>query len=898
MKRRTRTVVHFMAAIAFAIAAVSCSNTFEAELETDRPAHVPRKVTFFHTTDTHSKYFPFIGDPSANGTDKRMDLLKPETNPYGGVSRLTQLLKWQRDISGLNFYIDSGDIFQGAPIFNLMRGQVEILGIHHSGVDVMVIGNHEFDNGTNALVSQLEKVAGRPHFVLANYVFEDPSLEGNKKLASMTRPYVILERDGFRMAVIGMGDYGSITSLPIFGNSLGIMGANAIEVLSELVLRIRPMVDLVVVASHMGLDDDRATFRQIKGVGLVFGGHNHTITSPPIEVMNPEGKRVLIVHSGVDMKYLTRFDAMVMDGEVIDYNHNIFPIDTRCRKCTIEVGGQSVDIENSCPTWPDDTGYRPCATNGVWDILADDNPQKPGVGSTVWMYGVKQVSSRFTVSSTGNLDGMFVSDAQTGAFHGMQVVFDAGISIEGGAPGRGAVLEINGSVDEYSGLTQIRATSIKVLSEAVEGEEPKAVIIDDPSKIANNGILSEAYKGVLVEVHDVEVTNGDLGYNEIELKAINRADDSVTGLRMDDAMYRYPLGDLTNGTKLKVLRGILSYSFENFKVLPRDADDLVFEDEEDTAPAGIALADLPLDNSGGGIEGVCSEYCLPNDPGVDNMLRPFDQALSIAQDMNRSIGSSSTGFLRKETAIQNCSDDESCCNNQVCTDGICEDVDPEAAANGGQELGLACTSEADCRGDETCRHDDSGAGTCARINRGDSALGNLLTDAMRLYPRLSADFSITNSLGIRTDFPPGDLTMGKMYEVFPFENSLALVYLSGLEVQELFDFVARKSGARGCSNQVQVSGIDLVIDCGKRKVKEVVIGDTVVVDNYRLVAPFATFVVATNDYMAGGGSGFNTFRYNTTQFDTKISLRDILNDFMAKNKIDKCTVDYRAKMLP
>ena len=294
----------------------------------------------------------------------------------------------------------------------------------------------------------------------------------------------------------------------------------------------------------------------------------------------------------------------------------------------------------------------------------------------------------------------------------------------------------------------------------------------------------------------------------------------------------------------------------------------------------------------------CSEYCLPNDPGVDNMLRPFDQALSIAQDMNRSIGSSSTGFLRKETAILNCSDDESCCNNQVCTDGICEDLDPEADANGGQELGLACTSEADCRGDETCRHDDGQAGTCTRINRGDSALGNLLTDAMRLYPRLSADFSITNSLGIRTDFPPGDLNMGKMYEVFPFENSLALVYLSGLEVQELFDFVARKSGARGCSNQVQVSGIDVVIDCGKRKVKEAVIGDTVVVENYRLVAPFATFVVATNDYMAGGGSGFNTFRYNTTQFDTKISLRDILNDFMAKNKIDKCTVDYRAKMLP
>ena len=894
MQRRTEKVVQFMAAIALAIAAVSCSNTFEADLKTDRPAHVPRKVTFFHTTDTHSKFFPFIGDPTANGTDIHMDLLKPETNPYGGVSRLTRLLNWQREMSGLNFYIDTGDIFQGAPIFNLMKGQVEALGIHYSGVDVMVIGNHEFDNGTTMLVNQLGKVAGSPNFVLANYVFEDPSLEGNKKLATMVRPYVILERDGFRMAVIGMGDYGSITSLPIFGNSLGIMGANAFEVLSELVPRLRPMVDLVVVASHMGLDDDRSTFRQIKGVGLVFGGHNHTITSPPIEVMNPEGKRVLIVHSGVDMKYLARFDAVVMDGEIIDYDHKIFPIDTRCRQCTIEVGGQSVNIENSCPTWPDQTSYRPCATTGVWDILADENPEKPDVGSTVWMYGVKMVSSRFTVSTTGNLDGMFVSDQQTGAYHGVQVVLDAGLSVEGGAPGRGDLLEINGTVDEYSGLTQIRASSIKLLSKG--DEAPAAVIIDDPARIANGGDLSEAYKGVLVEVHDVEITDPDLGYGEFEVKAIDRPGDDVTGLHVDDAMYRY--SGITAGKKLKVLRGILSFGFDFFKVLPRDADDLVFDDEEDTGTAGIALADLPLDNSGGGVEGVCSEYCLPEDAEMENMLRPYQQALSIAQDMDRTIGTSTTGFLRKETAEVNCTSEENCCNNQSCTDGVCADLDPKLAVDGGQIRGLSCTTENDCRGDETCRHDDDGTGTCTRVERGDSALGNLLTDAMRLYPRLSADFAITNSLGIRTDFPPGDISMGKMYEVFPFENSLALVYLSGIEVQELFDFVARKSGARGCANQVQVSGIDVVIDCGERRVKEAVIGDTVVVDNYRLVAPFATFVVATNDYMAGGGSGFNTFRYNTTQFDTKISLRDILNDYMAKNKVEKCTVDYRAKMLP
>jgi 5'-nucleotidase len=96
---------------------------------------------------------------------------------------------------------------------------------------------------------------------------------------------------------------------------------------------------------------------------------------------------------------------------------------------------------------------------------------------------------------------------------------------------------------------------------------------------------------------------------------------------------------------------------------------------------------------------------------------------------------------------------------------------------------------------------------------GDSALGNLIATAMWLRLGVQTDFSLTNSTGIRTDLVPGPVTVEQMYNIFPFDNSITKMNLSGVEVQDLFDFVARRSSGRGCVSQVQIAGIRLVMDC-------------------------------------------------------------------------------------
>src|SRR5262249_23721037 len=96
---------------------------------------------------------------------------------------------------------------------------------------------------------------------------------------------------------------------------------------------------------------------------------------------------------------------------------------------------------------------------------------------------------------------------------------------------------------------------------------------------------------------------------------------------------------------------------------------------------------------------------------------------------------------------------------------------------------------------------------------GDSPLGNLIAAAMWLRLGIQTDFSLTNSTGIRTDLVPGPVTVEQMFNIFPFDNSITKMQLSGQEVQDLFDFVARRSTGRGCVSQVQIAGARVVLDC-------------------------------------------------------------------------------------
>jgi 5'-nucleotidase/UDP-sugar diphosphatase len=582
------------------VAAVACLASCTVERPQPKLVGQDVRLTIIHTSDIHSRLFPYNFVPTRFDQDYG---LLPANAPFGGVARISTIAKRIRASANRSLWLDSGDAFQGAPVFNQFKGEVEMRALSVAGMDGEVLGNHEFDLGAPNLYDKISNWSQFPHLA-ANYLWDDvPSRQAS--LRDVISPFEIYDIQGLRVGVIGMGNEDTLTSIFEGGNSLGFRPADNTQALEQYTRILRPVCDLIVVVSHLGLDadegltpsqvQDQNTALPLQGVDLVLGGHLHIVTNPPKLLPNDDGSnyckthdcQTLLVHSGAFAKYVGRLDLVVHVGE----------------------------------------------NNG------------------------------------------------------------------------------------------------------------------DPEK--RSRIVSFAYKN------------------------------------------------------------------------------------------------LPVDKT------------IPDDPEISNLLWPYSVKLNQDIDLN----------------------------------GVFSYIHPPGTA-------------------KILRNDASG---------GDSQLGNLVARAMQQQQGVEAQFAFTNSLGIRADFERGPLTNEQMYNVFPFENSITVMYLSGQEVQDTLDFVSRKSASRGCRTQVQVAGISFDMVCkgtcasidpatgqpADACAKNIYIGENCRNGNPdgpidpAKCAPLqlaGLYRVAVNDYIAAGGSGFIVLKRNTSQQNTGISLRDALTVYL--NKQPATCDDGTGKLVP
>ena len=544
------------------------------------------RLTVIHTADIHSRLFPYRFSPGR--TDQNYGLALGQ-GPYGGMPRIGWIIKDIRAHSARSIWLDSGDAFQGAPVFNEFHGEVEFRSLSLLGLDGAVVGNHEFDQGANNLYEQIVNWADFP-LLAANYAFDDPKTPNAPKLGQVVEPYQIYDVDGVIVGVIGMAAEQSILSLYEGGNSAGVRPLDNDETMRSYVAMLRPACDLIVVLSHLGLDQDEGLAPNevtddnenmpLDGVDLILGGHLHIVLNPPkIQQIDRNGFPTLLVHSGAFAKYVGRLDLVVHIG--------------------------------------------------------DDN--------------------------------------------------------------------------------------------------------NDPAKRSH----------------------------------------------------------------------ITAFSYDNLPVT------CGYRAHPDTDP--------------------CPN---PVDPETLAMLQPY--SVQLNQDID----------LHGVFAYANIA-----------------------------------------AGDKIMRSDTTG---------GDSQLGNLVARSMQLTEGVDADFAVTNSLGIRTDFEQGPIDHEALYNVFPFENTIVIMYLSGNEVKEMLDFNARKSSERGCRSQIQVAGLAFTMVCGSDpRAEDIYVGekcrmaDGVSIDTSKCtpVIPEGLYRVAVNDYIAAGGSGFSVLKRNTSKFNTGIPLRAGLMDYVRGLTGNKCPAD-------
>ena len=153
------------------------------------------RLTIMHTSDIHSRLFPYSFAPTRFDKEDGLEPDPGQTSVVaGGAARMASIIHRERASAARSLWLDSGDCFQGAPVFNMFKGEAEMRFLSLAGLDAAVIGNHEFDLGSKNLFYQIDNWSQFP-LLAANYLFDDPPNPNERSLKDVADPYTVIDVD-------------------------------------------------------------------------------------------------------------------------------------------------------------------------------------------------------------------------------------------------------------------------------------------------------------------------------------------------------------------------------------------------------------------------------------------------------------------------------------------------------------------------------------------------------------------------------------------------------------------------------------------------------------------------------------------------------------------------------
>lgn len=256
-----------------------------------------KTLTVLHINDTHSRIETF----PENGGDY---------SGKGGMVRLDNYVNTVRKETKNVLLFHCGDLVQGTPYFNRYKGAAEMAAASLMRTDAACLGNHEFDNGLEAL-SKMVKQAKFP-FIATNLDFSGTPMDG------LTKKYHIIKRNGIKIGIIGLTiDPKGLVSK---SNSAGVKYLDPVESANATAgfLKNRKKCDLIICLSHLGYYPgeervgDITLAKKSRHIDLILGGHTHTFMPEPDRRQNADGREVIINQAGAYGVYFGRVD-MIME---------------------------------------------------------------------------------------------------------------------------------------------------------------------------------------------------------------------------------------------------------------------------------------------------------------------------------------------------------------------------------------------------------------------------------------------------------------------------------------------------------------------------------------------------------------------------------------------------------
>ncbi|XP_025203214.1 protein 5NUC-like [Melanaphis sacchari] len=277
------------------------------------------RLLVLHTNDMHSRFDEIDGTGGAEcASDGRPC--------YGGFARIKAAVDRERrnaDVDGALF-LNAGDTFQGTAYYTLLKWRAVQRMIGALGIDVMCLGNHEFDDGVEDVESFIKNIN-------TPVVASNLDLTNESSLASQSNlmKSKVLMVNGRKIGIIGY----------LTPETAVITRVGNVKILPEIpsiVAEAKRLkndgVDILIALGHSGLEMDTQIARDVEDIDLVIGGHSHSFlyTGNPPDIDKPVGpypiwvnqpntnRKVPVVHAFYITKYLGKlwmeFDEA---GEVI-----------------------------------------------------------------------------------------------------------------------------------------------------------------------------------------------------------------------------------------------------------------------------------------------------------------------------------------------------------------------------------------------------------------------------------------------------------------------------------------------------------------------------------------------------------------------------------------------------
>jgi 5'-nucleotidase/UDP-sugar diphosphatase len=212
-----------------------------------------RTLTILHTNDLHARMMPL-------------------ENHHGGFAFLASVIRRERDGCKDCVLLNAGDVAQGSPVSTIFHGLPVFEVVNLFGYDAGTLGNHDFDYGW---------MQARKFMQTAKYPIVSCNVVGAEGQLLAEKPYVILNVNGLRVAVIGaMTD--DLKTLTIPSTMQQWHTTPVLETARKYAAELKDKSDLIILLGHITPQEELKFLATATEIPVMVTGHAHNGLPQPL----------------------------------------------------------------------------------------------------------------------------------------------------------------------------------------------------------------------------------------------------------------------------------------------------------------------------------------------------------------------------------------------------------------------------------------------------------------------------------------------------------------------------------------------------------------------------------------------------------------------------------------